>query len=116
RTDDPDASFDALGKDKLFTETNNWLDKADGQWLAELLGISTATVQKIANSAGRDQADARAMNTALWPATLGYWMQTMMSPVFNDAVIDNARDFVNRFVIGRGALPAIRVGNQPYGI
>src|SRR5439155_18119684 len=47
RADDPDASFEALGKDALFAESSNWFDKSDGQWLAELLGISTATVQKI---------------------------------------------------------------------
>jgi hypothetical protein len=116
RTDDVDASFAALGKATLFTETTSWLDKADGQWLAELLGISSATVQKLANSDGRDQADARAMNIALWPATLGYWMQTMMSPVFSDAAVEQTRAFVNSFVTGRGAAPAIRIGGQPYGL
>ncbi|HYM59326.1 MAG TPA: hypothetical protein VEZ11_00385 [Thermoanaerobaculia bacterium] len=116
RTDDPDATYDALTKPALFTETSTWLDKADGQWLAELLGISTTAVQKIENSDGRDQADARAVNIALWPATLGYWMQTMMSPIFSDAVVNETRSFFNRFVLGRGSIPAVRIGKQPYGI
>src|SRR5438552_9123020 len=63
----------------LFRSANP-LDKRDGQWLAEALGIDAAVLQKVRNSDGRDQADARAMNIALWPATLGYWMETMMGP------------------------------------
>jgi len=58
----------------------------------------------------------RAMNTALWPATLGYWMETMMAPVFPREIIEQTRTFFNRYVIAAGAVPAIRIGTQPYGI
>ncbi|MBV9495847.1 MAG: hypothetical protein JOZ54_16485, partial [Acidobacteria bacterium] len=116
RTDDPDESFDAMRTDRLFTDTPVWLDKADGQWLTELLGLSGSAFGKVANSDGRDQADARAMNAALWPATMGYWMHTMMSPIFDDATTASTREFFTNFVLGRGALPAVRIGNQPYGI
>src|SRR5207249_567980 len=69
------------------------------------------------NQAGStDQLTARAMNIALWPATLGYWMESMMAPVFTRGGVEQAREFFNRFVIAGGACPAIRIGSQPYGI
>ena len=52
------------------------------------------------------------MNTALWPATLGYWMETMMAPVFRRKAIEDTREFFNRYVVGRGAVPAIRIGTS----
>ncbi|HET8772912.1 MAG TPA: hypothetical protein VFP80_03945 [Thermoanaerobaculia bacterium] len=116
RTEDADASFDALSKPSLITPATNWLDKQDGQWLAELLGLDLATFAKVRNADGRDQADARAMNIALWPATMGYWMESMMGPVFDDGTVEDTREFFNFFVSGRGAVPAIRIGKQPYGI
>ena len=63
-----------------------------------------------------DQIAARAMNIALWPATLGYWMETMMAPVFSRDAIEQTRDFFTRYVIGEGGVPAVRIGAQPYGI
>jgi hypothetical protein len=116
RTEDADASFDALTKESLLTPSASWLDKQDGQWLAELLGLDAATFAKARNAGGRDQADARAMNLALWPATLGYWMESMMEPVFDEAAVENTREFFSFYVSGRGAVPAIRIGKQPYGI
>ena len=43
-------------------------------------------------------------------------MDRMMRPVFDDATIEATRLFFHAVVSGRGALPAIRVGAQPYGI
>ena len=56
------------------------------------------------------------MNIALWPATIGYMMDTMMQPVFDRDTIESTRYFFNNFVSGRGSIPAIRIGSQPYGI
>ena len=56
------------------------------------------------------------MNTALFPATLGYWLKNWMAPVIPDDSAREARSFFTRFVSGRGPLPAVRVGNQPYGV
>ena len=118
RTADADEAFDLLGKTSLFTDEPDWLKKSDGQWLAEYLGIDPAALQRIANADGRDQTDARAMNIALWPATLGYWMDAMMGePAHIDhAMTEKTRDFFTRYVSGRGAIPAVRIGRQPYGI
>jgi hypothetical protein len=91
-------------------------EKRDGLILAEALGINPAVLQAIPNTDGTDQAEARAMNAALWPATLGYWMDTQMNPVFDAATIERTRrHFIDR-VSGRGMVPAIRIGKQPYGI
>ena len=56
------------------------------------------------------------MQRALWPATLGYWMDKLLSPVFGDDAVDSARWFFSEYVSGRGPVPALRIGGQPYGI
>ena len=96
---------------------SGWLEKKDGRWLAEILGIDTKSLENVANYYGTDQSEAKAMNVALWPATLGYFMETMMTPVFSDTQhIDQTRSFFQHYVSGRGMIPAIQVGKQPYGI
>jgi hypothetical protein len=115
RFDDPDASFDAL-RTPRFTPTLASADKRDGQWLAEYLGVDPALFAHTPGAEATDQRAGRAMNTALWPATLGYWMETMMSPLFGADTVAATRRFFNRHVLGAGACPALRIGAQPYGI
>jgi len=117
RTDDPDDSFDVFLKNtQQFTiETDDRLKK-DGQWLAQWLGIKAETLQQVPNAGQTDQCEARAMNLALWPATLGYFMDSAMHPVFDDDDSEFVRTFFTRYVSGRGPLPALRIGKQPYGI
>ena len=115
RNDDPDESFDDR-KAPLFEPTHDWLDKKDGQWLGEYLGLDPALFAHTHHAGASDQSAARAMNIALWPATLGYWMESMMAPVFSTDAIEKTREFFNRYVVAAGAVPSIRIGNQPYGI
>jgi hypothetical protein len=115
RLDDPDQSFNDL-KAPLFTPQSGWLDKKDGQWLAEYLGIDPTLFANTHRADSTDQLTARAMNIALWPATLGYWMETMMSPVFTPNAIERTRDFFGQYIVAGGAVPALRIGNQPYGV
>jgi hypothetical protein len=104
------------GQPQFDAEATSPYDKRDGLALAEALGIDATVLQDIPNADGTDQAEARAMNAALWFATLGYWMDTQMRPVFDAETIERTRrHFVNR-VTGRGAVPAVRIGKQPYGI
>ena len=56
------------------------------------------------------------MQTALWPATLGYMLGTLMQPLVGERTLDDTRRFFTEFVSGRGPVPAVRVGSQPYGI
>jgi hypothetical protein len=120
--DDADASFDDRMNRPLFTPVNDPTQKRDGQWLAEFLRLDPAFVAGVHGSGGVDQMQARAMQTALWPATLGYWMNTLFTPnpgttsIFPDQVIEQTRAFLTSYVSGRGPLPAIRIGGQPYGI
>ncbi len=120
--DDPKASFEDRKNSPLFTVTADPNQKRDGQWLAEFLAIDPAFVATVHNSGGTDQQQARAMQRALWPATLGYWMNTLFTPnpgktsIFSDAVISETRSFFSQYVSGRGAVPTIRIGHQPYGI
>jgi len=96
----------------LFTEA----DDCDGRNLADALGIQYSTLQYIANSNQTDLKEAVAMNTALYSSTLGYYFDTILQPVLDDAGRDKLRNFFIQHVSGRGPLPSIRVGNQPYGI
>lgn len=114
--EDSDDSFDIYFKNEIPDDPAGWFEKKDGRWLAEVLGINTSALENVANYYGTDQCEAMAMNVALWPATLGYFMETMMAPVFSDQVINQTKSFFQRYVSGRGMIPAIRVGKQPYGI
>jgi hypothetical protein len=114
--DDADESFDDHRDAPLFAPTNDPMLKRDGQWLAELLGVDPAVFATVHGSGGADQLRARAMQRALWPSTLGYWMDKMLAPVFDDDVVESTRSFFTQYVSGRGAAPAIRIGGQPYGI
>lgn len=96
----------------LFTDS----DDTDGRYLADALGIDYAPLQYVYNSDATDRREAIAMNTALYPATLGYYFDTLMKPVLSEAAQETLREFAVQRVCGRGSLPAIRVGNQPYGI
>src|SRR5205085_2943232 len=42
--------------------------------------------------------------------------EEMMKPVFATDEIETTRRFFTNYVSGRGPLPAVRVGRQPYGI
>ncbi len=119
RADDPDESFPIFVKQRTqFDYTADDRQKTDGQRLAEALGLPFKLLQHTPNADQRDRAEAMAMNDALFPATMGYWMQKLMNPVFKNErlMVERTRQFFTDHVSGRGALPAIRVGRQPYGI
>jgi hypothetical protein len=117
RTDDADESFDDLfSAERLFEDTGDQRLKADGQRLAEALGIRTDALGRVQGSGGVDGVEARAMQTALWPATLGYMMGTLLDPVFDDDDVEFTRGYFTRFVTGRGPVAPVRIGRQPYGI
>jgi hypothetical protein len=96
----------------LFADT----DDCDGRDLADALGIEYAPLQNIMHSDGHDQREAIAMNQALYPGTLGYYFGTMMAPLLDATAQNEVREFFVRHVTGRGPLPAIRVGDQAYGV
>jgi hypothetical protein len=115
--EDPDESYERIfKKSSEFDESDNFQTQSDGQKLADLLGINPDILKKVPHANGSDQLEANAMNTALFPATLGYFMEEMMSPLFTDDLVNRTKTFFADYVSGRGPVPAIRIGKQPYGI
>jgi hypothetical protein len=94
------------------------LNAAEGNGTAftRALGIAPAVTEHIEHASLTEQANARAMTAALWPATLGYFLRQMLDPLFSPAEVEEIREHVVSYVHGRGPLPAIRVGNIPYGV
>lgn len=86
--------------------------------LANALGIDAAWLGSADHGQEQEQADASAMQTALWPATLGQFLDAVDegSEAISPVVIDRIRQFHRDHVRGRGPIPALRVGSQPYGI
>ncbi len=117
RGEDAEAAYDALfGAAGQLKPTEDWWQRQDGQWLADALGVDWSVFDRVQHASGADFAEARALNRALWPATLGYAMETMLHPVFSARQVDATRWFYTHFVTGRGFLPCIRIGDQPYGV
>jgi hypothetical protein len=88
----------------------------DGSRLAQYLGIDPTAFERIENARGFGGRNGRNMMTALWPATLGYFLSEIMASTFTDAEIEAGRQWTLANAIPRGPLPAIRVGDTPYGI
>ena len=115
--EDPDASFGPFFKQQAqYSRVSDPHDMRDGQLLADGLGLPDALATRIPGANLTDRADARAMQIALWPATIGYFMDSLMEPVFTDPTVAATRQFFTQYVSGRGPLPALRIGMQPYGI
>ncbi len=114
RSDDADGTFDLATPQ--YAVTSEPEARRDGQRLAEALGLPADFFAHTTGAGSTDQMTARAMNRALFPATIGYWMETMLSPVFDHDTVARTRDFMHNNVIASGPVPAIRIGSQPYGI
>jgi len=113
--EDSDVSFDHYFGTPP-PDPTDWFSKSDGRWLAELLGLDPGVLATVPFYGRTDIADAKAMNVALWPGTLGYFMESMLHPLLEDETVRRTREFFVRHVSARGTIPAIRVGRQPYGI
>jgi len=111
-TPDPDGSrgFNVERGAPLATPSS------DGTAFCRALALDPSLADHVDGAQLTEQASAEAMNQAMWPVTLGYFLEHMMAPAFDDSVIDSVRDHYARFVRGRGPLPAFRVGAVPYGL
>ncbi len=117
RVDDPDESYERVFRgSENFTLSPEYVRQSDAQRFADILGIDPAVLQGLPNANGSDQREAFAMNMALFPATLGYCMEEMMDPLFSDRDLLDTKQFLARYVSGRGPVPAVKIGEQPYGI
>ena len=117
------VSRDLRGEQSFAVE---WPDPApelgpgtDASRLAAALGLSaeraTSTFGRIAGAADGDEAVASALQTALWPATWGYYLSQFARGVDSEGR-DWARDHARQHVRPAGPLPTLRCGRQPYGV
>ena len=89
--------------------------------LAAALGIDVRALTNLDHADEREQARAAAMNVALWGPSWGSFLEkvnkvTKDGATLSDAAREDTRTFHRDFVRGRGPLPALRIGSQPYGI
>ncbi|MCV7416497.1 hypothetical protein [Mycolicibacterium litorale] len=105
---------------------------SDGASLESALGLADRSLASIAGYHGCEQRHSRAMALALFPVTLGEAIAVLTRPSDGeygmefdeiaafldqvDAVMPFAREHFASYVRGRGPLPTVRVGRQPYGI
>ncbi len=95
--------------DSVFTHT-------DGYRFANSLGVKADTFYHINNSNLTQISNGQAMHKALWHATIGNFMEEMLDKLFTYDNISRTKDFFTENIIGRGYLPPIRIGRQPYGV
>jgi hypothetical protein len=114
--DDPDASYRLERGDPLFQDDAAPAAAADGLRLARALGIDPTFLAHVAAADGRDVAEALLMNAALWPATLDHALEELLGTVISLDTRDRLRAFALEHVAGRGLVPTLRVGAQPYGV
>lgn len=122
-TDDKEANYRRPGgySDDAFElvqqrNSVNVAYKPDSQILAEAIGVGKAIFDQLENSQATDYAEAVAMNHALYPGTLGFLTENMLHPALTINDLKKLREFFTEYVTGRGPLPCIRVGEQPYGL
>jgi hypothetical protein len=116
QSDDVEGSAVTEAGKALFTPQANRAGASDGQRLADYLGIDYGPLLHVGNADSTDYSEAVAMNRALYAGTLGYFLYSMLNEVLSNDAIRAVRAHFTDYVTGRGPLPAIRVGNQPYGI
>lgn len=113
-----DATFPLLTQGAAYRArpANLSAERVDGRRLSDALGLPATAFEAVGGALMTDAQEAIQLNRALWPATYGYFLEEMMRPLFSPAAIDWVRHFFEPQVLGRGPLPALRVGNTPYGV
>ena len=124
-TNNADVPASSIDIDQLFaiedappdiTPAEGMLGVTDGARLAELLGLSHDFVRRLPHAAATDVAEALAMNRACVPGTLDDFVGEFLKSVVDPNLALQLHGFFVRYVTGRGLYPALRVGDQPYGI
>ena len=91
---------------------------ADGDRLARAIGFDPAVLAHVHGANGAQDEHAFAMNTVLWPATWGYYLEQIVagSVPTPDVLLPLARNHFINHVRARGHFPILRIGRQPYGV
>jgi hypothetical protein len=92
------------------------LSDTDGLRLVRLLGLSRDFVSRLPNATATDLTESLVMNRAASFATIVEFVKEFLNGIVDARTRNALRSFFHQHVSGRGLLPAIRVGRQPYGI
>lgn len=90
---------------------------------ARALGLSPGALSALPNARDAEQSRAAAFNTALWTTTWGDAIEHLTpqgrsngDQRLDSPALDAVRDHWVAHVRGRGPLPVLRLGRQPYGL
>jgi hypothetical protein len=90
--------------------------ECDGNRLAQALSIDPSVIEGVLHGTQKDHEEAVTINRALFPATIGYYFDTLLDKLVEDKYVTILRSFFEQHITGSGPLPAIRIGDQPYGM
>lgn len=96
-------------------------DKKNYRVLETALGLGQNSILKrYEYREGYEKPLMEAMNTALWPVSVGEYLGMLLTkggdPYFSQDKRDWAQDWFRQQVKGGASLPALRIGASPYGI
>ena len=115
--DDAETSYDLERKDPLFAyNPGRPQDASDALRFARAIGIQPAAVDHVANAGTKEVSEALLANEALWPATVGAYLEDFLGSVIGADAIRRLRAFFVANVVGRGIAPVLRIGDEPYGL
>ncbi|MER5986708.1 hypothetical protein [Streptomyces sp. NPDC001787] len=88
--------------------------------LAAAFGIPVSALTALPGADEPEQADARALQMALWSATGDFYLDELLEKDRGGTELTVDRSWLRRHyyenVRARGPLPVLRVGRQPYGV
>ena len=106
----------AAASSNVATRSSRPGSQANGDVAARALGIAPAAFTHVAHAEDDDQPAQRQMQTALWPATLGYFLDQRLFGLLGFDDLGRVRRHFIDFVRATGPLPTLRIGRQPYGL
>jgi hypothetical protein len=89
---------------------------SDGALLVGALGVPPNALIHVSGADATERKLAQQMDTVLWPATWGYYLQQLLAPLITDPTRAALRRHALDRVRARGPLPVLRTGRQPYGV
>lgn len=112
---DAEESFELVFGNKKPASSDH-AEKTDGQRLSEAFGLGEDGFDEVYSNDGQDIGTAIKMNQVLWHGTLGYALPQFFFPLIRQEDVSLACQFMVNYVISRGALPSLRIDDQPYGV
>ncbi|MHA7131034.1 hypothetical protein [Algoriphagus namhaensis] len=119
--DDLDGAYEVFFGSEAPNYLNSFSDSdelkiTDGQFFKEALGLPESVANFIRNHGKKDIVEGRAMNRALYNATIKYFFRVMVPNLMNNNDTLETMLFMLHHVSACGTIPAFRVDNQPYGV